>query len=79
MVMKMMNLSNQPTVQECKEQWTEILSNEQFEMITNERIDFIPAKYRKYQYVTFDFDSRDCHKELSLPTELFDELSIKEK
>ena len=80
LVMKMMNLSGQPTIEECKQQWTKILSSEEFEMITNDRIDFIPAKYRKYQYITFaSDDSQDYRNENSLPTELFDELSIKEK
>ena len=80
MVMKMMNLSDQPTIEECKEQWKDILSNEDFEMITNERIEFIPENYRKYQFITFDSDeTRDFQNELTLSTELLDELSIKEK
>ena len=54
MVMKMMSLSDQPTIEECKEQWKEILSNEDFAMITNKRIEFIPENYRNYQFITFD-------------------------
>ena len=52
LVMKMMNLSNQPTVKECKEKWTEVLESEQFEMITKERMDFIPESYKGYQYTS---------------------------
>ena len=80
MVMKMMNLSDQPTIEECKEQWKEILLSEDFEMITNKRVEFIPEKYRNYQFITFGSDeSREYQNELTLSTELFDELSIKEK
>ena len=54
MIMNMMNLSNQPTVEECKENWTEIIESEQFAMITTERMRFIPETYKKYQYTTYE-------------------------
>ena len=52
LIMKMMSLSDQPTVEECKEKWTDILESEQFEMITEKRMDFIPESYKEYQYKT---------------------------
>ena len=80
MIMKMMNLSNQPTVNECMEKWTEILTSEDFEMITNERIGFIPEKYRTYQFITFDSDETSVNRRNdSLSIELKDELSVREK
>ena len=49
--MNMMNLSNQPTIKECKEKWSQIIENEQLEMITKERLKStqIPEQYLKYQ------------------------------
>ena len=49
LTMKMINLKNQPTVGECKEQWDIILSSEEFEMITMDRLNFVPEDLFKDQ------------------------------
>jgi len=54
LVMKMMDLGNQPTVDECVVEWEGI--KESVEMITRSRLSFVPNYLLKVQYKTDDID-----------------------
>ena len=53
-VMKMMDLGNQPTVDECVAEWEGI--KESVEMITRVRLSFVPVDLLKVQYETNDLE-----------------------
>ena len=94
MIMKMMNLADQPTIEECKEKWSQIIECDDFEMIKLERLDSIPVpeQYLKYQNTVFEEknSSNECLKDYdenefagfkseNIDSISFDELSIREK
>ena len=62
MVIKMIDLKNQPTVEVCKQQWDKILSSEEFEMITMDRLKFVPEDVLKDQLAYSDLNESDSKK-----------------
>ena len=80
LVMKMMDLKNQPTVAECKHEWNKILSSEEFKMITMDKLNFIPEDLLKNQLEPSNMKESDYEKfDPDNTVTNFDELSIKEK
>ena len=54
LIMKMMDLNKQPSISNCRQKWIEILNNDEFEMITSCRLQFIPKDYLEYQSIFFE-------------------------